>query len=133
MVAVDYRSPSPVGAYSQVAVSNAQKLAYVAGQLSVDASGEIVGTDDFSLQFETVMSNLGNVLQDVGSDWRSILKFTTYLVDSRLIDKFYNVRRELFPRFFGDQLYPPNTLLVVDRLVREDFLIEIEAVAAVPD
>jgi hypothetical protein len=44
------------------------------------------------------------------------------------------VRAELFPRLFGGTRYPPNTLLIVDRLVKEDFLVEVEAVAyAVPD
>ena len=39
------------------------------------------------------------------------------------------VRAALFPTMFARALYPPNTLLIVDRLVKEEFLIEIEAVA----
>jgi len=35
-----------------------------------------------------------------------------------------------FPRLFPDGAYPPNTLLVIDRLVGEPYLIEVQAVAA---
>ena len=52
-------------------------------------------------------------------------------VRSQDIDAFMTLRRELFPKLFGDGAYPPNTLLIVDRLVTADFLIEVEAVAAV--
>jgi enamine deaminase RidA (YjgF/YER057c/UK114 family) len=41
------------------------------------------------------------------------------------------VRKELFPKLYPSGQYPPNTLLVVDRLVGEHFLIEVEAIAAV--
>ena len=36
-----------------------------------------------------------------------------------------------FPRLFANGVYPPNTLLIVDRLVQEAFLIEVQTVAAV--
>ena len=39
-------------------------------------------------------------------------------------------RRLLFPTLFGQHPYPPNALLIVDPLVKEDFLIEVEAVVA---
>jgi len=42
------------------------------------------------------------------------------------------LRRELFPKLFATSVYPPNTLLVIDRLVKEDFVIEVEAVATLP-
>ena len=44
---------------------------------------------------------------------------------------WHEERRELFPKLFGAEPYPPNTLLIVDRLVKEEFLIEVEAIAAV--
>jgi enamine deaminase RidA (YjgF/YER057c/UK114 family) len=58
-----------------------------------------------------------------------VAKFTTYLVHSQDIERFMQVRAELFPKFFSGPLYPPNTLLIVDRLVKAEFLVEIEAVA----
>ena len=59
------------------------------------------------------------------------MKFTTFLVHSQDIERFMEQRRALFPTLFGQQPYPPNTLLIVDRLVKEEFLVEVEAVAAI--
>ena len=50
---------------------------------------------------------------------------------SQDIPKFAQYRAREFPRLFSGGAYPPNTLLVIDRLVREEFLIEVSAVAAV--
>jgi hypothetical protein len=52
------------------------------------------------------------------------------MVHSQDIPKFMAYRKREFPRLFPNGAYPPNTLLIIDRLVREDFLIEISAVAA---
>jgi len=40
-------------------------------------------------------------------------------------------RRREFPRIFAGAPYPPNTLLIIDRLVREEFLIEVQTIAAI--
>lgn len=58
------------------------------------------------------------------------MQFTTYLVHSQDIPNFMNFREREFPRFFPDNVYPPNTLLMVDRLVQEPFLVEVQAIAA---
>ena len=58
------------------------------------------------------------------------MQFTTYLVHSQDIAKFMQYRTREFPRLFQGGAYPPNTLLMIDRLVREEFLIEVSAVAA---
>jgi hypothetical protein len=42
------------------------------------------------------------------------------------------LRQAAFPSFFKTELYPPNTILVIDRLVKEEFLLEVEAVAHIP-
>jgi hypothetical protein len=51
-------------------------------------------------------------------------------VHSQDITKFFQYRTREFPRWFAGGAYPPNTLLVVDRLVREEYLLEVAAVAA---
>jgi enamine deaminase RidA (YjgF/YER057c/UK114 family) len=68
-------------------------------------------------------------LKGLGASFDDVVKFTTYLVHSQDIEKFMMARASLFPRLFQNASYPPNTLLVVDRLVKEEFLIEVEAVA----
>jgi enamine deaminase RidA (YjgF/YER057c/UK114 family) len=123
------------GLYSHVGVpsSGHGRIAFVAGQLSVGDDGAVVGRNDFAAQFAQVFANLQNVLAGLGTDCNSILKFTTYLVHSRYIDSFMSLRRELFPTLFAGSAYPPDTLLMVDRLVREEFLIEVEAIVVLDD
>ena len=77
-----------------------------------------------------VFRNLGAALKSAGAGYGNIVQFTTYLVDSRDIPKLRKFRQRNYPRFFPDGKYPPNTLLIVDRLVSEEMLLEISAVAA---
>lgn len=134
---VEYINPentSPAqGLYSNLTKVRAGDLYYISGQLSVGYDGEVVGKGDFDAQFKQVFKNLGDVLTAVGCDFNDVAKFNTYLVASQHIDNFMKNRRELFPSLFATADYAPNTLLVVDRLVKEDFLIEVEAVARVRD
>ncbi len=135
MSVVSYENPKGTapaqGLYSHAGVVTGGRLLFIAGQLAVAPGGEVIGKGDFAAQFAQVFANLGDVLRGLGADWRSVAKFTTYLVHAQDIERFMAARAALFPRLFGGAPYPPNTLLVVDRLVKEEFLIEVEAVAAV--
>jgi enamine deaminase RidA (YjgF/YER057c/UK114 family) len=79
-----------------------------------------------------VFENLRGALESTGGGLENVMKFTTYLVSAELISQFYEVREELFPELYPSGKYPPNTLLVIDRLVKPEFLLEIEAIAYVP-
>ena len=65
-----------------------------------------------------------------GASWGNIVEFTTYLVHSQDIPNFMAFRLREFPKMFPSGAYPPNTLLMIDRLVQEPLLIEVSAVAA---
>ena len=58
------------------------------------------------------------------------MQFTTYLVHSQDIAKFMQFRLREFPKMFASGVYPPNTLLIIDRLVGEQYLLEVQTVAA---
>jgi len=130
---VEYLNPEGAcpaqGLYSHVGRVDSGPLLFIAGQLAVDKQGAVVGKHDFDAQFTQVFDNLGAVLKGLGAGFPDVIKFTTFLVHSQDIEKFMKARAALFPKLFSDALYPPNTLLVVDRLVKEEFLIEVEAVA----
>ena len=117
------------GLYSHAAKVAAGDLYFIAGQLAVDDDGKIVGRHDFAAQCHKVFSNLGVVLEGLGVSFDEVAKFTTYFVHSQDIEKFMKLRAELFPKIFKGPKYPPNTICVIDRLVKEDFLLEVEAVA----
>jgi len=122
----------PLGMYSHIARVPAGELIFIAGQVAVDSAGQSVGIGDFEAQFHQVFENLRVLLQGVGADFKHVVKFTTYLLDAEYIQTLMRVRAELWPRVFDGSAYPPNTLVIVDRLVREEFLLEIEAVVRAP-
>ena len=125
-------APQPLGAYSLGMRVRAGELVYVAGQVGVDAAGNLAGEGDVASQTRQVFENIGQILNAAGATFSDVVEFTTYLVGRDSIEPFIAARSEIFPTIFPDQDYPPNTLLVIDSLVREEFLVEIKAVAALP-
>lgn len=121
------------GLYSHIGVARGGRTLYIAGQLSVALDGSVVGRNDFAAQFHQVFGNLGDVLKGAGASFDNIVKFSTLFVRSQDIELFMELRRENFPKYFSGPKFPPNTILVIDRLVKEDFLFEVEAIAVVPD
>jgi enamine deaminase RidA (YjgF/YER057c/UK114 family) len=113
----------PVGPYSHVARVKAAETLYIAGML---AAGET-----FEAQCAAVYAQIEKALQSAGAGWGNVVQFTTFLVHSQDIAKFYRWREREYPKMFPDGKYPPNTLLVIDRLVQEQFLIEIQTIAAI--
>jgi enamine deaminase RidA (YjgF/YER057c/UK114 family) len=120
----------PLSQYGQIARVRASEFVFIAGQLATDRNGELVGKDDFDAQMKQVFSNIEKGLKSVKASFANVVQFTTYLVHSQDVASFRRVRSELFPSLFLSHNYPPNTLLIIDRLVKEDFLIEIETIAA---
>ena len=120
----------PLGQYSQITRVKASEFVYIAGQLATNREGAIIGADDFDAQCVQVFANIETALKSVGAGWGNVVEFTTYLVHSQDIPKFMTYRKREFPKFFPDGAYPPNTLLMVDRLVQEPFLVEVKTIAA---
>jgi enamine deaminase RidA (YjgF/YER057c/UK114 family) len=120
----------PMGQYSQLTRVKASEFLFIAGQLAGDKDGKIVGVDDFDTQCQQVFANIEAALRSQDAGWANVVQFTTYLVHSQDIPKFMAYRLREFPRMFTSGVYPPNTLLIVDRLVQEPFLVEVQAVAA---
>jgi enamine deaminase RidA (YjgF/YER057c/UK114 family) len=112
----------PLGQYSHLARVKASEFLFIAGML---APG-----DSFEAQCSGVFEQIGTALKSQGAGWGNVVQFTTYLVHSQDIPRFMQWRLREFPRLFPGGAYPPNTLLVIDRLVGEPYLIEVQAVAA---
>lgn len=112
----------PLGQYSHVTRVKAGEFLFIAGML---APGE-----SFDAQCGGVFAQIAEALKFAGAGWQNVVQFTTYLVHSQDIPKFMQWRLREFPQMFPDGRYPPNTLLVIDRLVQEQFLVEVQTVAA---
>jgi enamine deaminase RidA (YjgF/YER057c/UK114 family) len=120
----------PLGQYSQITRVRASEFLFIAGQVATAAGGAIVGADDFDVQCVQVFANIETALKSQGAGFANVVEFTTYLVHSQDIAKFMKFRLREFPKMFRNGAYPPNTLLMIDRLVGEQFLIEVQTVAA---
>src|SRR5229473_3600717 len=118
----------PLGQYSQITRVKASEFLFIAGQVATDPSGKTVGADDFDTQCRQVFANIEAGLKSQGAGFGNVVEFTTYLVHSQDIAKFMAYRMREFPNLFPGGAYPPNTLLIVDRLVQEPFLIEVQTV-----
>ena len=109
--------------YSHVA-KNGSTL-YISGQVARDHGVDCVGRGDIEAQTRQVLTNLQNILEEVGGSLRNVAKLTTILTHHSYRETFRKVR----PEFFQEPA-PANTLIVVESLASPDFLIEIEAIAA---
>jgi len=120
----------PLGMYSHGMLAAGGELLVVAGQVGTDREGR--AGDDVIAQTKQAFANVGAVLDAGGCRWRDVVRLQTFLTSADDIAGFMKARQEVFPRYFPDGAYPPNTLLIVTRLVRPELRVEIEAMAVRP-
>ncbi len=117
----------PTG-YSHVAEVTGGRLVYIAGQVALDKDGKLVGAGDLKAQTVQVFENLKAALAAVGGDFTNVIKMSYYVLDATQRMVVRDVRSQ-----YLDAVNPPaSTFVQVSALVLDDFLIEIEAVAALP-
>ncbi len=121
-----------LGMYSHGMVVSAGEIVVVAGQVGMDGAGKLVGPGDVRAQTKQAFENIRKVLAAADCGMRDVVRFQTFLTHASDIDGFMHARREVFPGYYSDGVYPPNTILVVSRLVQPELLIEIEAMAVKP-
>ena len=118
------------GVHKTTGYSHAAKasgLLFVAGQVAQDQDGNVVGRGDVEAQAVQIFDNLRAVLASAGATLNDVVKLTTYTTNVAYRAKIAEVRGRYFTTYF-----PPNTFVVVASLATPDYLLEIEAVAAVP-
>jgi enamine deaminase RidA (YjgF/YER057c/UK114 family) len=119
----------PLGRYSHISVAAGSEIVTVAGQVGITKEGELAEDGSLTAQVWQVFRNLRTALETQGMGLSDVFKFTTYLVGADNIDEFMAARTAAYAEFFPGGEYPPNTLLVVARLVEERFTVEVEAFA----
>lgn len=120
----------PTAGYSQLAEVSDGKIVYIAGQVALDRSGNLVGKDDFRLQVQQVFENLKAAVEAAGGDFHSVVKLNYYCAESVDPAQIPAVR-EIRDKYVNTANPPVSTFVVVKRLVRPEWLIEIEAAAVV--
>jgi enamine deaminase RidA (YjgF/YER057c/UK114 family) len=121
----------PAGLYNHAISVSPGQLLFIAGQVAIDENSQLIGEGDFNAQMVQVFKNLGHILESAGTSFENVVKFTTYLTRSQDLSAFYEKRAELFAGLYPKGGYPTNTLVVVDQLAREAWLVEVEAVASI--
>ena len=120
---------NPDGVHKPTGYSHAARvgnLIFVAGQVSVDESGNLIGPGDAAAQAEQVFRNLERVLAGCGARMADIVKMNVFLTDARHLPALREVRQ----RYLSDHT-PTSTVVQVVALARPELLMEIEVVAAV--
>ena len=132
---VKYINPDTLNknpAFSNViVVTGSVKTVYVGGQDAVDASGNIVGKGDFEAQTEQVLKNMQAALAAGGAELEHVIKWNLYIVQGQPLQAGFAV----FQRVWGNRPNPPAAIsaMFVSALAHPDFLLEMDAIAVVPE
>ena len=104
------------------------RLLFIAGQVSTDSDGNVIGAGDMRAQVRQVHENLKAVLASQGADFGDVTKITIYTTDIDAFRESADIRSE-----YWSEGAPASTLVQIDRLARPVFLVEIEATAIAPE
>lgn len=115
--------------YSHVVTARGGKTVYVAGQVALDAAGQLIGEGDLRAQAQRAFANLRTALQAAGAGFEDVVKLTVYVVNYR--PESLDALREVRGALLGEVAVPASTLVGVQALARDGLLIEVEAIAVV--
>ncbi len=118
----------PMGMYSHGMAAPAGEIVVVAGQVGARATSELAGPDVGS-QTKQALENVRAVVEAAGCAMRDVIRLQTFLTRAEDIPGFMKARGEVYASYYPDGVYPPNTLVIVSRLVRPELVVEIEAMA----
>ena len=125
---IRFLNRAPAG-YSQVVEVRGGRTLYISGQVAMDASGNVVGSGDFTAQVKQVFANLKARLDEAGASFNDVVKLSFYLLDSTNLQTVRDVR----DAYVNREHPPASTLVVVKQLFRPELLIEVDAIAVTKD
>ena len=121
--------PPPTG-YSQMAEVTSGKIVLIAGQVAHDLQANLVGANDFAAQVEQVFKNVDAAVRAAGGTFRNIVKINNYCVASVPAEQMA-AYRAVRDRYVNTAHPPTSTFIYVSRLVRPDWLFEMDAMAVI--
>jgi enamine deaminase RidA (YjgF/YER057c/UK114 family) len=128
---LEFLSPATLATppgYSQIVEVTGGQTVYIAGQVALDASRNLVGPGDFRTQAQQVFRNIQTALAAVGADFSHVVKLNMYILDRSNLP----ILREIRDHYVNTAAPPASTLVEVKGLAQEEFLVEVEAVASLP-
>lgn len=121
--------PSLPHGFSQIVVATGGKTIYISGQTAWDQNRQIVGGADLAQQTRQALRNIQAAIEAAGGSLADIVALRIYIVDYR--PEQANAVGGALREFFPEQRRPASTWIGVSALAVPDFLIEIEATAAI--
>ncbi len=118
----------PFGAFSMMVLQGSGQVVHLKGQVSLDATGAIVGPGDMRAQVRQVLTNIKTVLAAAGGKMSDVISLTHFTTDIQAFMQTGDIRQE----FFADP-YPVTTTVEVAKLYDADLVIEITAIAEIPE
>jgi enamine deaminase RidA (YjgF/YER057c/UK114 family) len=122
---------APGNGYSHVVVTSPGKLVFISGQVARDKQGNLVGKGDLRAQTVQVFENLKAALASAGATFNDVVKINWYVKDFK--QENLGILREVRTMYVNKDNPPASTLSGVAALAQDDYLIEVEAVAAIPN
>ena len=122
---------APGNGYSHVVVTSPGKLVFISGQVARDKQGNLVGKGDLRAQTVQVFENLKTALASAGASFNDVVKINWYVRDFK--QENLGILREVRTMYVNKDNPPASTLSGVVALAQDDYLIEVEAVAAIPN
>jgi len=118
-------------AFTQVVATQGRgKTIYIGGQDAVNAKGEIIGKGDIAKQTEQVMRNLQTALSACGGTFDNLIKLSIFMVHGQDLYRGFQASQ----KYLGSLKNPPAISgLFVAALAHPDFLVEIDAIAFIPE
>lgn len=124
----DPETVAPGNGYSQVvSIPAGSRLVWLSGQVPVAPDGTLAPAGDWEAQARQVFRNIGAALEDAGAGWADVVKFTYFVTDAAGLPTVREVRDE----YVNTERPPTSTAVRVAGLIRPEFLLEVEAIAAV--
>ena len=109
-------------------VVKAGNLVFLRGQVGSDFEGNVVGVGDPAAQADQAMRNVKQLLEEAGASLEDICRITVYITDRDYREPVY--------RTIGKWLkgvFPVSTGLIVQGLAKPEWVMEIDAIAVIPD
>lgn len=122
---------APAHGYTHAVVTKPGKLIFLSGQVANDPSGQLVGKGDLKAQAEQVFANLKTALAAAGATFNDVVKITWYIKGYKPED--LPVLRGVRDKYVNTAEPPASTLVGVASLFQDDYLLEIDAIAVVPE
>ena len=117
----------PTAPTSQATITPAGRLLHISGQIAQGPDGKTIGVGDVAKQTEAAVENMKALLTAAGASIADVCRLVIYLVSRDHLADVIAVRR----RYFREP-FPAVTLVIVSGLANPEWLVELEATAALP-